>query len=406
MAAPKVIMPDNYDVRLDRLPAKEGPGCGALLKIIMIVIGLIGAGLFVLLNVFMNSRQPATRTVTVTPAQNSMIELFSSPTPAPTNTLDAWSATGTALVFQPPTATVDYCWFLTPSPTPTPFPLYTPDAWQATGTAIWVRENPPTAWIQPTATTPKSWCDYETATPTPSPFVLATRTPIASITATPSPTRKPSLASVPGGISPSFPVQAVQPTAPAPVIVPTLAPPTSEPTRRPKKTKTPTVTPSATFTETATATPTFTATATATPTETPSPTATLIPVVVVLFNDCTAGYPTAIIQSVGTYSQPVVWDLVYQGEGLPVAASGVWQPHELTPPAAALVSAPLWTRISGVYRLSLDGVFVTDIVCHAPTVTPEPTAENTIEATLTVAPETTDEPTPEPTIEATLGGEG
>lgn len=374
MPAPKSFIPAGYQPELDRLPARQGPGCAPLIRLAFVVIALIGGGIMLLLN-FLNGQQ---RVESIPQAQTNVATLtptaITSPTPAPTNTLDPWSATGTALVYQPPTATADYCWFLTPSPTPTAVILTKPDAWSATGTAIWHRENPPTPIVSPTATTPRSWCDYETATPTPTAFILdrsGTVTPSQTPTAMPTRTPYP-IAPQPqtgGGNIPVPPTEipiVIIPTS----IPPTLAPPTIRPTKH-KKTRTPTMTP--TFTET--------------PTLTPS--ATNVPVLNVLFSDCAAGYPTVIVQAVGNFPTSLQWQLVYTtSDGTPpIAAVGEWLPSDIIPPNAGIAAAPMWSGIAGTYSLMVDGLHVYGVVC-------EVSATLTPTATLTAT-----EITPEPTLE-------
>lgn len=307
-----------------------------------------------------------------------------SSTPTPTNTLDAWSATGTALVFQAPTATIDYCWFLTPTARPTAILLVTPDAWSATGTAIWRRDNPPTPIVEPTPTTPRSWCDVKVTAVPPN-----TDTPTPP-TMTPSPTHTRVFSGSGSGnggssvvVPPLPPTIAIQPTEQPVIVLPTVAP-----TKKPKKTKTATPTETAsvtpTFTETPTMTPSYTETAT--PTETSSPTATLPPSFNVIFADCSAGYPTVIIQASGI-TNSVVWELKL-GEAL--ASNGLWQPEEITYPYAGVAAAPTWVGITGRYDLNIDGLSIVSVVCEAPTQTPSPTD---------ITPEITLEPSP--TLEVT-----
>lgn len=231
------------------------------------------------------------------------------PTETPTNTHtftpDAWESTGTAFVRLTPTrtptqtrtptitptltasATLIYCWWLTPSPTPSPTWMYTPDSWGATGTAVYLATHP---YQTPTAPPPRELCvelptliPSATLTPFPLPTIAQTM-PTNTITPTATPTSTPVVITVvhtvvhtrvvidspPPMVITSPPQMIEQPpmviTSPPAVIIITAVMPTLEPTATLAEiTDEPTPTP--TFTETLTSTPT--------PTETPTPTPTL-----------------------------------------------------------------------------------------------------------------------------------
>lgn len=406
MATRVVYRSTKYDPLIESRPPQSG-GCRKFL--------VWTGGLFLICSLvtwgvvwFIQSRTTAVIEPTVRPQQ---IDLSS--TPAPTHTLDSWSATGTALIFQEATATLDYCWFLTPSPTPSAIPLFTPDPWQATGTAIWVQENPPTPYIEPSPTTPRSWCDVQPPTQNPRGliFLTSTGTAIPLFTVSAAPTHTPRQVS--GGQSQPTPAPIViQPTDAPPVIIPTLPPPTAVNTKKPKKTKTATPLPSATFTETstdspsltptftetltATPTPTLTETPTFTPTETPTATSTTIPPAIALYTaHCGEGFPVFFVINNGGAVTSLAWTIetVINGEIL-VAASGVWG-MELGNGAIAPASASAWIGIHGDYWLMVESQVIGTATCEAgATATPTGTPTG-------VFPETTDEAVPvfTPTIE-------
>lgn len=154
--------PMTYDPRLN---LKQPPRFGCLK-----VLGLLGlaAGVLVLLAF-------GIRAVTAGSAE-PVPTLAALSSPSPSATLDEWSALGTAWALLTatapatatpgtPTATLEYCWWLTPSPTPTATLPYTPDPWQATGTALWEEANP---YQSPTPAPPRELCtSFATWTPTP-----------------------------------------------------------------------------------------------------------------------------------------------------------------------------------------------------------------------------------------------
>ncbi len=200
-----------------------------------------------------------------------------------------------------PSATMDYCYWLTPSPEPSPTLAYTPDSWGATGTAVYYATNPPQT---PTPLPPRELCDnVPTWTPVPDIFVrgvTATASPSPTLEVSPAYTLETAVAytwtplpTLPQ-IQPPAQVDPVIVTQPpivitSPPVIITLPPPPPEQiiivitaTFMPP---TETFTPTATFTPThyeplptSSPTPTFTfaptETLTPTPTETPTPTPT------------------------------------------------------------------------------------------------------------------------------------
>lgn len=365
--APTTFVPDAYQLDLDRMPPGGGASCFKLLMLIGAGVGVIFGAIFILVSVVRAGNQP---TPPLTPTVYALPEITpevtnATPSPTPSPTLDDWSATGTALIEATasstftPTATADYCAWLTPTPTHTPTLIYTPDAWQATGTAVYFLTNTPTPELGPTATTPRSWCDYTPkATNTPRreyPGVLETQA--VTITPTFTPTTAPRRAyptvdtSGPNGPGNAVSPPIIPPTSePPPVIVaPTLPLPTMV------KTKRPTRTPTATLTQTPTITPTHTATATHTPSMTPtvtlSPTSTPAPLLTIFSATCSAGYPAFAVQNIGgAPSGFVIWE-INTAEGQ-IAANGYWD-VQLTPFGVVTVSAPMWAGVPGLYWLNI-----------------------------------------------------
>jgi hypothetical protein len=414
--APVTYVRSGFDPTLNRLPPRAGSGCRRFFTWVFVGLVVLGGVVAFIGRAIAPAAAAPEPTLIPSPLPTEVINATSTPTA----TLDSWSATGTALFFATasptaaPSATVDYCWFLTPSPTPSPTLAYTPDAWQATGTAVYFLTNTPTPYLEPTATTPRSWCDV-TLTPSAVPM---TNTPRSTSTPTASPTNTPRFV-FPTAASgaPLLPTaQPPQPTDAPPILPPTLVPPTAVRTRKPTKTPTATMTPSATVTETATATatptatetatetptetatvtetPTPTATFTETPTETPSATATNTPtathtpspILTVFSASCAAGYPEFGIQNIGGMPGVfVVWEIV-TGDGS-IAANGFWE-WDLAPFALVTVAAPAWVNVPGAYMLNIYqpwDLFVpiqsAVAVCAAPpTVTPPP-IESTPEVT-------------------------
>ena len=287
-------MPPGYQVDLDRLPPTTQSGCGRVL--VLSLAGLITLALMCAGAVFLVTNataQSPTPTAAALPTDASILVSTETLTPTATAvpTLDAWSMTGTALFFATAqvTPTIDYCWFLTPSPIPsnTPVPV-TPDEWALQGTQIALSTGTPTLTPYPTQAPPRAWCDMPTATETPFPTFTGDASITVTATNTPTPTPMPTRTPAPTAAPPQPQAQAQplpQPTAAPVIIVHTAAPVVitvvKVVTPVPSKTNTPTETPTATATETPTSTPTSTPTetptATATETPTSTPTETSIP---------------------------------------------------------------------------------------------------------------------------------
>jgi hypothetical protein len=277
---PIIYRAPGYQVDLDRLQPIRGAGCGRVVLLFAAagsILAVVCGGVYMM---FRSQTTPA-ESVTILTLVPSSTPLTSTPTPPP---LDSWSLTGTALLFAIASPTIDYCWFLTPTPVPTFTPLpVTPDAWALQGTAYALQTGTPTTTQIPTQSPPRAWCDLQpTATTTPP--VTATKAetteePVAvRYTPAPKPIEKPVAASTPITAPDSYqqPAQYSQPAQPqvvvqTRVIVQTAAPPVA--TQRPvmivvTATPQPTATPTETPTETPTDVPTET------PTETPAPLAT------------------------------------------------------------------------------------------------------------------------------------
>ncbi len=161
----------GYEPLLDRRQS-EGFGCGKLFFLVLLLVAILAALYFGVTSFIeaQNTEDPLPPTLAQLPSASPTFTPSSTPTRMPfTVTPDSWGATGTAIFLgtQPPT--LDYCWWLTPSPTFTPTLPYTPDAWQATGTAVYMATNPA---VSPTSPPPRELCtDYQpfTATITPLP---------------------------------------------------------------------------------------------------------------------------------------------------------------------------------------------------------------------------------------------
>jgi hypothetical protein len=428
------------------MPAQPSGGCrGAVITIMLIAVVLCGGG-FLIVNHINAINAPA-----VTPTPQPTFTPTDEPTIAPataTPTLDPWSATGTALVHQTasptftPTATADYCWFLTPSPTPSPTLNATPDSWQATGTAVYFLTTTPTEYAPPTQPPPRAWCDY-TPEPTPTRFEIlsAIETQAAKPTFTLTPTNTPRFvfptvdSSGPAGSGgtgslPGLPPTAAPPINP-PIVLPTLPLPTIAKTKRPTRTPTATITetptethtathtptvtetptdtptltitPSETITETPTPTltPTATYTASVTPTNTPTATHTPSPIITIVSSSCSKGYPEWGIQNIGYMPGNIVLFDIKLGDLL--ANVGYWE-TELVPFGLVTASAPAWAGVPGIYILNIYqpwDPFVPVQSAAATCTGPIVTATHT--NTATIAPETTAEitPTHTATIEVT-----
>jgi hypothetical protein len=303
---PITYAPPGYQVELDRLPPTGSSGCKRVAIMLIALIAIIGA-LCGGITAFVSATGDST---TPTPVQPSELPSENTPTALPSPVIDDWSATGTALFFviEEITPTMDYCWFLTPSPMPsnTPLPV-TPDEWALWGTQIAISTGTPTFTPAPTQPPPRAWCDVQTATLTPSvvptidpssiaitptqtPTVLPTRTPAPPPTATPfpaiqeaqpqqaAPYQPPQQPYVPPAQPTPMPVIIIQTSAP--VVVTVVKVITAVPTAT--HTATATATETLTSTPTATATHTATATATETLTSTPTETLTLFPTLEVI----------------------------------------------------------------------------------------------------------------------------
>lgn len=377
MGAPKVIVPPGYQPDLDRLPPRPAPGCGGLIVAGFALLAVVGAGLWMLVGA--SAPRPAEPTSIQTPSPAATATATSEAAASPT--LDAWSITGTALVYATASPTIDFCWWLTPTATATATLPYTPDAWQATGTALYLATNPPTT-ATPTPDAPRVWCNH---IPEPSPTItplnlrdlaLTDVGPTYTLTPTSPPTDKPAPS---GGGAPvaSWPQQQpvyVQPPQqeqpPLQIWQPSPAPTLALPTVAPTNTPTPTETPTPTATETPTETPTPTETATSAPTLTPTAT----PHFVLVTLDCAQG-PRWMLQNVGGAGLYVEWE-IWTAAGL--IASGYWE--YLPPGAAGIASAPAWAGIAGTYQLRIDEPWLTHVLPPLPLVTcnvplPEITSE-------------------------------
>ncbi len=281
-------LPIDYDSTPD---LRQRPTLGCL-RSLMSGVGLLAALGFIAFGIYLALPKPKSAetvipTLAALPSLTSTATSYASLMPTATNTPDAWGATGTALanatVSPTPTAsaTLDYCYWLTPTSTPSPTAANTPDAWGATGTAVYAATNPPQS---PTPEPPRELCverPQVTATWTPFPFpqlsgfgglsglstlaasATATRAPI---TWTPSPVPQQSNS----GAAPAPAGPPVVVTSPPVIVQVTSIVIQQQPiiitaTRRP-----PTLTPSATITSTPkiTLSPTQTETPTATPTVT------------------------------------------------------------------------------------------------------------------------------------------
>jgi len=297
------VVPSGYQPDLDRLPPAKAScgGCLWALILLMLVAG-VGVGAYYVLSSPEETPQEPQSSITL----NTLVP----------------EATATQ------TATMDYCWFLTPTLEAMPTIQVTLDTWQIKATDDSFLTGTPTATALPTSEPPKAWCNdvltmeaQPTATWTPYGGGFATRIPrldsvSSTITNTPQPimptavpsstlfpTLIPQVNSVQQPITqpqqePVIVIQTVVviekvkvkdkvtvivTATPTATFTPTDIPevteeptiPTGTPTIEP--TLIPSVTIEATLTPTLTNTPTETATFTATATFTHTPTATLIP---------------------------------------------------------------------------------------------------------------------------------
>lgn len=301
---PITVVPPGYKPDLDRLPPQQAGGCKGCLWIFVLILLIAGIGVGVVF--------------ALAPKSESI------PTIIPTRITE---------IIPSATATLDYCWFLTPTNEPLPTIEVTLDQWQLKATDDAFQTGTPTVTPLATVVPPRAWCNETPvvdATATFTPFQIPSDVPILefvpteTITNTPVPTHTAIPTAVPTStLFPTLvprdnPVNIQQPaTQPETIIVvrtvvvveetvkiitatpqptstllPTIAlEETEEPTLLPTFTATdvpmitatliPTVTasstlnPTSTFTPTSTVTNTFTPTATATFTATLTATATL-----------------------------------------------------------------------------------------------------------------------------------
>ena len=174
MPAPITVTRAGYRPELDREPpGSDKAGCGKLLFLIAaffaVIVGVIGI-VIMALSPQDESLDEQPMILTLSPMDDSGYGLD-------VNLADVLQAT--------PTATMDYCWFLTPTfDAPTPIPV-TPDGWALRGTQIALETGTPIPTAQPTQEPPKAWCNEP---PTPEPTDEATVAPRwTSIPATPTP---------------------------------------------------------------------------------------------------------------------------------------------------------------------------------------------------------------------------
>lgn len=295
---PVTVVPPGYQPDLDRLPPESAgcsKGCVWLVVILMMLVGVGGGAIY-----FLSS--PDT---TLEEPENIVVNTLE---PQPTATY---------------TATMDYCWFLTPTIEALPTIEVTLDTWQIKATDDSFLTGTPTPTDLPTSEPPRAWCNEPpameatatwtpfgiptdipyfdvdaTATITDTPQPISTTVPTVVPTSTLFPTPIPRVNSVQqsGQQAPVVVIQTVvvketvvekvkvkdkvtvivtaTPTATADIPEVTEEPtiPTDTPTIEP--TLIPTVTIEATLTPTLTNTPTETATFTPTATYTNTPTAT------------------------------------------------------------------------------------------------------------------------------------
>lgn len=308
---PITYVTPGYKPDLDRLPP-QGAGCNwGCVWLLIVMLLLVSGGIFG----FIAMASPDKQETPVLPT----ILLTNTPSPVPT-------------------ATMDYCWFLTPTAEVLPTIEVTPDVAQLKATddafsALLTATATPTP--QPTQEPPRVWCNQPptiepTATWTPFQFptdiphinlddlatVMLTDVPTATATPIPMSTDVPTSTLFPTVVprSESQPqqvrivetvivikevVKEVEKPVKVEVIITATHTPTATSTLEVEVTEEPTIEPTATFTETSTATniptstdiptevpaetsthtPTVTATATATHTATftPIPTSTLFP---------------------------------------------------------------------------------------------------------------------------------
>jgi hypothetical protein len=133
-------VPPGYDVRLDR---RQPPplGCAKIFVgflILLVALVPLGWGVVTLLA----QQQRSTVAIPTVALLPSATVPPVTPTATASLTPDEWAIYGTQLAIATASPTMDYCWWLTPSPVPTATPIYTPDAWQLRGTEIYLAEHP------------------------------------------------------------------------------------------------------------------------------------------------------------------------------------------------------------------------------------------------------------------------
>lgn len=190
MGAPITIVAPGYSVELDRDPPRSRGGCGKLVFWISVLFAVIVA-------------------------VGMMIYFAVRPQPERTVVIEQVNKIPATRIMPTITATMDYCWYLTPAsePTATGIPV-TPDEWQLQGTAYALETGTPT--LTPTATNepPREWCNipptqHATATWTPIPrWTIAPEQPTSTITNTPN-------------VPPTLDFYAIRPTS---TLFPTLSP--------------------------------------------------------------------------------------------------------------------------------------------------------------------------------------
>jgi hypothetical protein len=312
MAVPVKFVNMNHDPLANKYPASR-PNTSRLVMIfgLLFMCPLVLCIGFFITN---SSRAQALPTPTVEPSATATMTMLPTATlpPSATPNLEQIMLTANAMATSSPTPTssptMDYCWFLTPSPQPSATPIIvTPDQWQLRATAELMLTGTPTS--TPTATTAPALalCDQvfmQTLQPQPAMTVevdsteeiiyggIGTLPPAeAPPTWTPEAAAPVEAAAQSGGGSrveyrteyvyitaqPDRPQVIYLTAPPVQVQVPVIVTATYTPSQTPSATPTATFTATATLTETPSATPTATETATEPPTPTATETATEIP---------------------------------------------------------------------------------------------------------------------------------
>ncbi len=375
MPAPVTFEPAGYQIDLDYIPSDGGASCGKLLMLMGAAVSVI---VIVIIAVIALLTPHTNDDIAVT------ITLAPTFTPMTNPTLDSWAMTGTAIVNAQPTPTMDYCWFLTPSPMPTwtPIPV-TPDAWARAGTAIALQTGTPTHTPTATQPPPRAWCDLAIpATPTPlqPPTIAPLEELFSSPTARPTDLPQLTLNRAPQQFQPA-PVQGAQivPTPIPQIVVQTVVITQPPPT------------------------------AVVLPTNTLQPTGTPA---FILRGHCEYGYPFFESFVAPMPLDWVQWAILSGGD---YVAAGIWDystPYPIQS-AAALGTGEFTLE---VFRYWAEDSVSIGIECQpTATLTPElptptselptptltPTATSTPEPTATPTPEPTATPTPEPTATVT-----